>query len=96
MDKLEDEHGDMVHFNFVKSIGQNICPLNLFGNKEPTGDSIYGLTKQGPIYVRASKRLKMWSCDEFCETETEGSRSSATTYIYDSQNIWEECPVSQF
>lgn len=66
---MEDEEGELVHFDFVKSIGQNICPLNLFGNKEPSGENIHAVCKQGPIYVRAKKKLKLWEMDGINELE---------------------------
>ncbi len=67
--KLEDELGEFVTFEYVKSIGQNICPLNLYGNKEPSGENIYSMCKQGPIYVRASKMLKVWAVEEIVESD---------------------------
>ena len=40
MDKLEDEQGEFVQFEYVKNIGQNICSINLYGGKEPSGENI--------------------------------------------------------
>ena len=40
LNKLVDEN-DIVGFDFVKSIGQNICPLNLHANKAPSGENIF-------------------------------------------------------
>jgi hypothetical protein len=67
--KLEDKLGEFVTFEYVKSIGQNICPLNVYGNKEPSGENIYSMCKQGPIYVRASKMLKVWAVNEIVESD---------------------------
>ena len=88
MTKLEDEEGEFVNFEYVKSIGQNICPLNLYGNKEPSGENIYSMCKQGPIYVRACKMLKVWAVDEIldsdgtCETEMEDATTSSMSANY--------------
>lgn len=70
--KLEDEQGEFVQYEFVKSIGQNICHLNLYGNKEPSGENIHHMCKQGPIYVRASKTLKVWALSEL-ESNLDGT-----------------------
>ena len=51
VDKLEDEQGEFVQFEYVKSIGHNICPLNLYGGKEPSGENIYTMCKQGPCNI---------------------------------------------
>lgn len=82
MQKLEDEQGGFVAFEYVKSIGQNICPLNLYANKEPSGENIYSMCKQGPIYVRACKMLKVWALDEIFESDgasETGMEDEATT-----------------
>ena len=83
MNKFEDEHGEFVPFEYVKSIGQNICPLNLYGNKEPSGENIYSMCKQGPIYIRASKMLKVWPQDDTksedsVEDELDSSENSSS------------------
>ncbi|XP_028409247.1 uncharacterized protein LOC114531834 [Dendronephthya gigantea] len=67
--KLVDEQGEFVAFEYVKSIGQNICPLNLYANKEPSGENIYSMCKQGPIYIRACTMLKVWALDEMLESD---------------------------
>lgn len=36
VDVLQDEEGGVIPFEFVKTIGTSICPLNLFGDKELT------------------------------------------------------------
>ena len=66
---MQDEEGEIVNFDFVKGIGQNICPLNLFGNEEPSGKNIHAVCKQGPIYVRAKKKLKLWELPQVSESE---------------------------
>ena len=76
--KLEDEQGEFVQFEFVKSIGQNICPLNLYLNKEPSGENIHAMCKQGPIYVRASKALKVWALNELFELDETSENSNGT------------------
>ena len=76
--KLKDEQGEFVQFEFVKSIGQNICPLNLYLNKEPSGENIHAMCKQGPIYVRASKALKVWALNELFESDETSENSNGT------------------
>ena len=71
---MEDEQGGVVPFEFVKSIGKNICPLNLFGDKQPTASILAGLCRQGPIYVRSTKRLKVWPTDLSGDDEEEVDR----------------------
>ena len=80
VDKLEDEQGEFVQFEYVKSIGHNICPLNLYGGKEPSGENIYTMCKQGPIYVRACQALKVWVLSEYFESDgmSENSNGAST------------------
>lgn len=80
VNKLEDEQGEFVQFEYVKSIGQNICPLNLYGGKEPTGENIYIMCKQGPIYVRACQALKVWVLSEYFKSDgmSENSNGAST------------------
>ena len=78
VDKLEDEQGE-----YVKSIGQNICPLNLYGGKEPSGENIYTMCKQGPIYVWACQALKVWVLSEYFESDGISEHSNgASTEIF--------------
>ena len=80
VDRLEDEQGEFVQFEYVKSIDQNICPLNLYGGKEPSGENIYTMCKQGPIYVRACQALKVWVLSECFESDgmSENSNGAST------------------
>lgn len=73
VDVLQDEEGGVIPFEFVKTIGTSICPLNLFGDKELTAATLAGLCCQGPIYVRAMKRLKVWLAEEITDVEDEGN-----------------------
>ena len=73
VDVLQDEEGGVIPFEFVKTIGKSICPLNLFGDKELTAATLAGLCRQGPIYVRAMKRLKVWPAEEITDVEDEGN-----------------------
>ena len=59
-------------FEFVKCIGQNICPINSFGNKLPTANMISTVCKQGPIYVRATKKLRL--CESIEDVEDEDDK----------------------
>ena len=68
--------GELVQFEYVKSIGQNICPLNLYGGKEPSGENIYAMCEQGPIYVRACQALKVWVLSECFESENSNGAST--------------------
>ena len=67
--KLEDEDGHLVLFESVKSIAVNVCPINSFGNKLPTANMIASVAKQGPIYVRATKKRKLPVDDENTKDE---------------------------
>ena len=60
LDLLQDDNDGIIQFEFVKCIGQSVCPLNLFGDKEPTAAILTGMSRQGPVYVRARKKLKVW------------------------------------
>lgn len=62
----------------MKAIGQCICPVNLFGDKEPTGAAMAGLCKQGPIYVRARRKLREWAISENVTTVENESDSDSS------------------
>ena len=79
--KLEEENGNLVPFEFVKSIGQNICPINTFGNQEPTANMIASVSKQGPIYVRAKKKLKLLEIFEDGDDEEKGEDELEAEHI---------------
>ena len=65
------EDDEFVALEYIKSIGQSICPLNLYGNKEPSGENIQSMCKQGPIYIRAHSTLKAWALNEMIESDEE-------------------------
>lgn len=69
VDVLRDEEGGVIPFEFVKSIGKSICPLNLFSDKELTGATLAGLCRQGPIYVRATKQLRFWPMEDVSDDD---------------------------
>jgi len=69
VDVLQDEDGGAIPFEFVKSIGKSICPLNLFSDKELTGTTLAGLCRQGPIYVRATKQLRFWPTEDVSDDD---------------------------
>ena len=58
------EGNSLVPFEFVKCIGKSICPLNLFGGCDPTASVLAGMIRQGPLYVRAKKKLAIWVNDD--------------------------------
>ena len=55
----------------MKSIGKSICPLNLFSDKELTGATLAGLCRQGPIHVRATKKLRFWPAEDVSDDDEE-------------------------
>lgn len=69
VDVLRDEEGGVIPFEFVKSIGKSICPLNPFSDKELTGATLAGLCRQGPIYVRATKQLSFWPTEDVSDDD---------------------------
>ena len=49
-ERQEDDHKNLVPFQFVKCIGQNICPITSFSNKLPIANSISTVGKsKGPF-----------------------------------------------
>ena len=50
-ERLEDEHKNLVPFQFVKCIGQNIFPITSFGNKLPTANTISTVGKSKGPYI---------------------------------------------
>ena len=56
-------------FQFVTCIGQNTCPINSFGKKLPTANTISTVGKQGPIYITAIKKLRLSESSDDVEDE---------------------------
>ena len=50
-ERLEDEHKNLVPFQFVKCIGQNICAITSFGNTLPTANMISTVGKSKGPYI---------------------------------------------
>ena len=44
-------------FEFVKAIGGDVTPVNLSTGQEINLKVLLGIAKQGPVYVRAMRRL---------------------------------------